>query len=53
MDNKKNISVDTQQEQPRHVITSENSPALAAKIKQASAHFLKVNDWLYKDLANK
>lgn len=53
MDNKHNISADIRQEQPRRVITSKNSPALAEKIKKASAHFLKVNDWLYKDLANK
>ncbi len=53
MDNKKNISVDTQHEQPRRVITSENSQALADKMKRLSAYFIKVNDKLYKDLANK
>ena len=53
MDNKHNISADIRQEQPRRVITSENSPALAEKMKRLSAHFIKVNDRLYKDLANK
>lgn len=35
------------------IITSKNSPELAKKIKEASAYFLRVNDQLYKDLANK
>ena len=35
------------------IITSKNSPELAAKIKKASAYFLEKNDQLYKDLANK
>ncbi len=35
------------------IITSENSPELAKKIEQASKYFMKVNDKLYKDLANK
>lgn len=37
----------------RQIITSKNNPALAEKIKQGSTYFLKVNDQLYKDLANK
>ena len=37
----------------RQIITSKNSPELAEKIKQASDYFLRVNDQLYKDLANK
>lgn len=35
------------------IITSKNNPELAKKMKQVSAYFLKVNDQLYKDLANK
>lgn len=35
------------------IITSKNSPELAKKIKEASAYFMKINDQLYKDLANK
>lgn len=35
------------------IITSKNSPELAEKMKKASAYFLKKNDQLYKDLANK
>lgn len=35
------------------IITSKNSPELAKKMKEASAYFLRVNDQLYKDLANK
>ena len=29
------------------------SPELAKKMKEASAYFMKINDQLYKDLANK
>lgn len=35
------------------IITSKNSPELAKKMKEASAYFMKINDQLYKDLANK
>ena len=35
------------------IITSKNTPELARKIKGASAYFMKVNEQLYKDLANK
>ena len=35
------------------IITSKNSPELTKKMKDLSAYFLKVNDQLYKDLANK
>ncbi len=35
------------------IITSKNSPELAKKMKDLSAYFMKVNDQLYKDLANK
>lgn len=37
----------------KRIITSKNSPELANRIKQASAYFLKKNDQLYRDLANK
>ena len=35
------------------IITSKNSPELAAKMKKISAYLLEKNDQLYKDLANK
>lgn len=40
-------------ETPKHIITSQNSPALAAKIRQASARLMKRNHQIYKDLENK
>ena len=36
-----------------HIITSQNSPELAQRIKEASAQILKRNYQLYKDLENK
>ena len=40
-------------EAKKHIITSQNSPALAAKIRQASARLMKRNHQIYKDLENK
>lgn len=37
----------------KRIITSKNSPELAARMEELSNYFLKVNDKLYKDLANK
>ena len=37
----------------RQIITSQNSPALAAKIRQASDRIMKKNYQVYKDLENK
>ena len=53
MMNDKQTTKNTPAGQPRRIVTSANSPALARKIKQASAYYLKVNDKLYKELANK
>ncbi len=36
-----------------HIITSQNSPELAQRIKEASAQILKRNYQLYKDLEDK
>ena len=35
------------------IITSKNKNKKKKKIKEASAYFMKINDQLYKDLANK
>ena len=35
------------------IITSKNSPELAAKMKKISAYLLEKNDQLYKDLEKK
>lgn len=40
------------QQKPR-ILTSQNSPELAQRIKEASAQILKRNYQLYKDLENK
>ncbi len=36
-----------------HIITSKNNPELAKKMRELSKFFMKKNDQLYRDLANK
>ena len=42
-----------QSEHNPHILTSQNSPELAQRIKEASAQILKRNYQLYKDLEDK
>ena len=49
----KNVIKESKPQVEPHVITSQNSPELAQRIRQASADILKRNYNLYKELENK
>ena len=49
----KNVIKESKPQVEPHVITSQNSPELAQRIRQASAAILKRNYNLYKELENK
>lgn len=49
----KNVIKESKPQVETHVITSQNSPELAQRIRQASAAILKRNYNLYKELENK
>lgn len=49
----KNVTENSKPQVKPRVITSQNSPELAQRIRQASADILKRNYNLYKELENK
>ena len=49
----KNVIKENKPQVEPHIITSQNSPELAQRIRQASAAILKRNYNLYKELENK
>lgn len=49
----KNVIKESKPQVEPHIITSQNSPELAQRIRQASAAILKRNYNLYKELENK
>lgn len=49
----KKVTVNTNSTSDKRILTSQNSPEIAERIKQASAKILKRNYNLYKELENK
>ena len=49
----KEFITNTKPNTDKHILTSQNSPEIAERIKQASAEIMKRNYNLYKELENK
>ena len=49
----KEFTMNSKPNADKHILTSQNSPEIAERIKQASAEIMKRNYNLYKELENK